>query len=888
MKTQSNNKIAVILHLYYTKQLSFFLDKLKNLQGYNWDLFVTLVKDDARIVNQIRAFKSSAKIFITGNIGYDVYPFIYVINQINLAEYAYIIKLHTKNLLSDREETLLNGVLTDSATWHNSLVNALLKNRQTLKANISKFQNNKTIGMIGSRLCFVKNKEYYQNLMQKINLSLRKIGLTEVKECRFIAGTMFMARASIFKILQNKFSSEDFETSDKNTKCGTLAHAMERVFGIITQVQGYKIHGVGKLYFLLLKAKNILIRRHISLKGNLSIRLFGILIYHKSLLTKEEKFLLKSKLFDTHWYYKKYLADKRGADFPVKYYLKEGWKTGHNPSADFSGELYLQMYPDVKNENMNPLLHYEKYGKKEERVIISLTHRSHNVLSPSCCQKIYLHRIEVAGDNIILMFLAKNIDLANKNFDEKQKIVMERIVNSSPEQAKILSSDIYYGSVFFKIPLSTAKNLKFELLTSTGQKISVAYNGNPSFGIHELLEKGIYFRISGGALYFQTKYRYIFSVLLSLGYSIKNKILFISALLNRWRPFVVYSENGGGIDNAFELFKYAIKTKGRADSYFICSKTRKQTEADLQIQDKMLVYGSLKHKIFIFLSKLWITSWTIRHEILTKNFKDIHFVALSPKWVFIPHGTIDKRFVLIVHRYFWDNPSLTFANCELEKESYLKYHGFSNVLSLGSPRMDKWFGVKHNTNKIITFFTWRILFNHNNLLIQYYIDTIINAIHATRNAFPEKEILYIFHHEVVKRGLDTRFKNALQDLNINFSYLNETEQFNKEFRKAKYLITDMSSVAYDFAYKKGAIPIYYMPPAFCDGHYKIEPEFFTNNLGVITRNVSELLIALKMEKPTAEMLKRRKEFFKYIDGKNCERVYNAIFVDKNTMERMKI
>ena len=72
----------------------------------------------------------------------------------------------------------------------------------------------------------------------------------------------------------------------------------------------------------------------------------------------------KSNLFDKDWYSETYdvPVDKAAAD-----YLLHGYKKGYNPSKYFSTLNYLQANPDI--ENINPLLHYEVYGKKENRIL---------------------------------------------------------------------------------------------------------------------------------------------------------------------------------------------------------------------------------------------------------------------------------------------------------------------------------------------------------------------------------------------------------------------------------------------------------------------------------------------------------------------------------------
>lgn len=69
-----------------------------------------------------------------------------------------------------------------------------------------------------------------------------------------------------------------------------------------------------------------------------------------------------SAYFDVDWYSSRYHLNKKEC---AKHYLKYGYLTNFDPSSHFSTRKYLANNPDVK---MNPLLHYEVYGKYEGRL----------------------------------------------------------------------------------------------------------------------------------------------------------------------------------------------------------------------------------------------------------------------------------------------------------------------------------------------------------------------------------------------------------------------------------------------------------------------------------------------------------------------------------------
>lgn len=81
-----------------------------------------------------------------------------------------------------------------------------------------------------------------------------------------------------------------------------------------------------------------------------------------SLLDDAYKILSHSKYFDKKWYLKTYNDVNRAKLDPVQHYLKYGWHEGRNPGPNFDTSGYLKRYPDC---NINPILHYELYGKKQ-------------------------------------------------------------------------------------------------------------------------------------------------------------------------------------------------------------------------------------------------------------------------------------------------------------------------------------------------------------------------------------------------------------------------------------------------------------------------------------------------------------------------------------------
>ena len=104
-------------------------------------------------------------------------------------------------------------------------------------------------------------------------------------EFSFVAGTMFIVRASIFKPLQElTLKSTDFDQI--NDHSSGLPHMFERLFGYLVYQQGYQLKDIISpqfqqyLYHNILLRYPILYRRYISAKGRLIIKVMGFRIYN--------------------------------------------------------------------------------------------------------------------------------------------------------------------------------------------------------------------------------------------------------------------------------------------------------------------------------------------------------------------------------------------------------------------------------------------------------------------------------------------------------------------------------------------------------------------------------------------------------------------------------
>lgn len=88
---------------------------------------------------------------------------------------------------------------------------------------------------------------------------------------------------------------------------------------------------------------------------------------------KETYIVASSKQFDYKWYKNKHsnniIKNIFYKYYSALHYIIKGSKLGLNPSKYFYTNEYLIINPDVAINEINPLIHYEKYGKYEGRAI---------------------------------------------------------------------------------------------------------------------------------------------------------------------------------------------------------------------------------------------------------------------------------------------------------------------------------------------------------------------------------------------------------------------------------------------------------------------------------------------------------------------------------------
>lgn len=119
----------------------------------------------------------------------------------------------------------------------------------------------------------------------------------------------------------------------------------------------------------------------------------------------------KSKYFDENYYLSENPEVKGD---PCSHYYYYGWKEGKSPSFAFSNDFYLKNYKDVGDGGVNPLLHYLKFGKAENRLIekdngLTLKKVYEKVYGCAYFYKTYVCDINVQRVNLLFDSIDENV-----------------------------------------------------------------------------------------------------------------------------------------------------------------------------------------------------------------------------------------------------------------------------------------------------------------------------------------------------------------------------------------------------------------------------------------------------------------------------------------------
>lgn len=229
-------KICVMAHVFYPDMAPEIRNWLENIPCA-FDLLIstdTIAKrtDLSSAFSTLKNLKA-LDIQVVDNRGRDVAPLIVTFGR-DILKYDVCLHIHSKKSLHS----------TETGGWFQFLMEHLLHSPKYVEGILDKFAKEENLGAaypppfppIERHLHWAGNFDAAQSLMRDLGLTLSD---SDRWNNEFPAGSMFWFRPkSIAPLLQSDLSYEDFPAEDGQTN-NTLAHAIERLFLLITRQLGY-------------------------------------------------------------------------------------------------------------------------------------------------------------------------------------------------------------------------------------------------------------------------------------------------------------------------------------------------------------------------------------------------------------------------------------------------------------------------------------------------------------------------------------------------------------------------------------------------------------------------------------------------------------------------
>ena len=367
----------------------------------------------------------------------------------------------------------------------------------------------------------------------------------------------------------------------------------------------------------------------------------------------------------------------------------------------------------------------------------------------------------------------------------------------------------------------------------------------------------------------------------------------ISMFIKKQDLWIIAERFNEARDNGYNLYKYIEENFEDKNVYYVIDKNAEDYKKFQNISN-VIQFNSFKHHIYYWISSKLISTHINGYIPNEKAYKYIHkIIPHKGKKIFLQHGIIKDYLPQLLYK----NTKLDLFVCgaKPEYEYIKKEYGYpkNHVKYLGLCRYDN---LNDNIlkNQILIMPTFRM---------QYYIekyqslteekkkqflngqfykkymellsnDRLINELKKTKT-----QLVFYPHYEMQKYL--NLFKEGISQY-IKIANSNEYDIQNL-LKESKLLITDFSSVFFDFAYmEKPIIYFQFDKDEYRDKHYKMGYfSYESDGFGNIETKTEELIDKILQYmyndyKVENEYIVRKNKFFLYRDNDNCKRNYEAI------------
>lgn len=334
-------------------------------------------------------------------------------------------------------------------------------------------------------------------------------------------------------------------------------------------------------------------------------------------------------------------------------------------------------------------------------------------------------------------------------------------------------------------------------------------------------------------------------------------------------------------DTGYHFFKYVRENHPEKKAYYVIEENSPEFE-NVKTYGNYLIYKSKDHIKKVLLAKWLIGSHHI--DYLYPSRTDEFKAKVKGKIAFLQHGVLGTKNT--VHFYGKKSPSfktdLFFVSSEYEKSIVVNDFGYSRkeVKVTGLSRFDNLF--KNDVplkQQILIIPTWREwLVSANEFLKSEYFErylSLLNNIKLAKTAEKyEFEIIFCLHPNMQV------YTSYFKDLPVKVISQGEVD-VQQLMKESKLMVTDYSSVAFDFSFLKKPVVYYQFDRKKFIGNRGSHLDLDNDLPGKITFEEDDVIDLIENYAEQDFVMERDYErksrrFLTYKDGNSSERIYDAI------------
>lgn len=359
------------------------------------------------------------------------------------------------------------------------------------------------------------------------------------------------------------------------------------------------------------------------------------------------------------------------------------------------------------------------------------------------------------------------------------------------------------------------------------------------------------------------------------------------------RIILVSEKKDEARDNGYYFFKYAMQRQNE-NVFYIIEKNSSDLVKLSNYNSKIIFYDSFKHYYYYFLSEKMVSSQSYLYPIAKRISRTI-LKNKRKKLYWLQHGVTKDYETKMDYRYS-DNVSLVCCASDKERNFFVENLNYPKQVAqnIGFCRFDGLndFSDRQKPQILVmpTFRKWLIPEDYNNPTPKEIQDFKNSDFYSFYNdMINSKELI-----EILKKNnanIVFYLHYAFQPYSFLFDSKDshiiigrkENDDVQKLMKESSIMVTDFSSVAFDFAYMEKPV-IYahfdyekYRENHYGEGYFSYEKDGFGPVITTFDDFLNYIQQYLRLNCLIEEKYRNRvTEFFDRKDAMNCERIYNFV------------